>query len=316
MENQKTDIEIGEKDPISGNGYGYTVTDTRHSESGKQAGGSIVQDINKIRLLDQTGSTRRSTKPVRTSYMIGCLCDKNEQTIAKVLQLVFRQRSIQSQRTEHELVQPRSLLISTSQLDSQGTSESREGQSTSENCSTGLERSGLVKAVERDESGGGGSGASRGVSGEESSDGGSESISPARRDENCKSDKHAAGEELFKQLVGRIGLDGETVNNVIESSSMETWRTRRAGLHVFCMYMEEKKMDLNEVLKARQNIILSNVFVWRVKKGGLGALEEMSKLETYIGVALSMFSDMSDVAQSPMVQAIVKRLNLERHSKA
>jgi hypothetical protein len=82
----------------------------------------------------------------------------------------------------------------------------------------------LVKAVERDESGGGGSGASRGVSGEESSDDGSESISPTGKDEGGKGDKHAAGEELFRRMAGRVGLDGGAVNNVIESSSMETWR--------------------------------------------------------------------------------------------
>ncbi|KAA6389056.1 MAG: hypothetical protein EZS28_015412, partial [Streblomastix strix] len=27
----------------------------------------------------------------------------------------------------------------------------------------------------------------------------------------------------------RIGLDGKTANNVIESSNMETWRKRRTG---------------------------------------------------------------------------------------
>ncbi|KAA6374885.1 MAG: hypothetical protein EZS28_029588 [Streblomastix strix] len=51
-------------------------------------------------------------------------------------------------------------------------------------------------------------------------------------------------------------------------------------------------------------------------KGGNGAQEKMRKLKTHLGVALSMFSDMRDVAQSPMAQAIIKRLNLERPIKA
>ncbi|KAA6373797.1 MAG: hypothetical protein EZS28_030676 [Streblomastix strix] len=72
---------------------------------------------------------------------------------------------------------------------------------------------------------------------------------------------------------------------------METWRKRRDGLHVFCMYMEEKKMDLDEVFKARPDIILSNSLTWREKKGGKGALEVMKKLKTHMEVALSMFSD-------------------------
>ncbi|KAA6368906.1 MAG: hypothetical protein EZS28_035568 [Streblomastix strix] len=95
MESQETDVVIGKKDLVSGNGYGYTVTYTTHSGNGEQSSGSTEQDINEGGLLDQTRSTKRSTKPVRTSYMVGRLCDKNEQTIAKVLQLVFRQRSIQ-----------------------------------------------------------------------------------------------------------------------------------------------------------------------------------------------------------------------------
>ncbi|KAA6372477.1 MAG: hypothetical protein EZS28_031997 [Streblomastix strix] len=103
---------------------------------------------------------------------------------------------------------------------------------------------------------------------------------------------------------------------MIESASMETLRKRRAGLHIFYGYMEEKNKELDEVFKARPDVILSNALTWREKKGGKGALEEMRKLKTHMGVALSMFSDMRDVAQSPMVQAIVKRLNLERPSKA
>ncbi|KAA6377407.1 MAG: hypothetical protein EZS28_027067, partial [Streblomastix strix] len=67
----------------------------------------------------------------------------------------------------------------------------------------------------------------------------------------------------FRRMAGRVGLDGGAVNNVIESSSMETWRKRRAGLHVFCEYMEEKKVDLDEIFKARPDVILSNALTWR-----------------------------------------------------
>ncbi|KAA6364646.1 MAG: hypothetical protein EZS28_039827, partial [Streblomastix strix] len=316
MESEETDIVIAEKDPGASDGHGRVVTDTTHSGGGEQSSGSTEQNVNERGLLDQIGGIKRSAKPVRTSCMVGCLRDKNEQTIAKVLQLVSRQRSIQSQRAEHELVEPKPVPTSSSQPDTQGTSESREGQSTSDNYSSGLERSGLVKPIERDESGGGGSGASGGVSGEKSIDGQSESVSPIRKDESGKGDKHAAGEELFRRMAGRVGLDGEAMNNMNESSSMETWRKRRIGLHVFCVYMEENNMELEEVFKASPDVILSNALSWREKKGGKGALEEMRKLKTHMGILLSMFSDMRDVASSPMVQAIIKRLKLERPNKA
>jgi hypothetical protein len=50
------------------------------------------------------------------------------------------------------------------------------------------------------------------------------------------------------------------------------------------------------VFKARPDVLLSNALTWREKKGGKRALEEMRKLKTHIGVALSMFSDIRDVA--------------------
>jgi hypothetical protein len=40
MESEETDVVIGKKDPILGNGYGYTATDTAHSGSGEQPSGS------------------------------------------------------------------------------------------------------------------------------------------------------------------------------------------------------------------------------------------------------------------------------------
>ncbi|KAA6391444.1 MAG: ABC transporter: Multidrug resistance-associated protein, ATP binding protein [Streblomastix strix] len=134
--------------------------------------------------------------------MDGRLRDKNEQTIAKVLQLVQKQKCIQIQRTEHELAQHKSLLTSSSQQDFQSTGVSGERQSISDNHNTGLQRLGLVKFIERDESGGGGSGVSMGMSDEESSDVGSESISLIKKDESSKGDKHAAGEELFRRMAG------------------------------------------------------------------------------------------------------------------
>ncbi|KAA6371227.1 MAG: hypothetical protein EZS28_033245 [Streblomastix strix] len=218
---------------------------------------------------------------------------KNEQTIAKVLQLVPRQRNIQSYCIEHELVQPKSLSTSTRQLDSQSTGESREGQGTSDRCCTGFEGSGLIMSIERDDSGGGGSVANREESGEESSDDGSESVCPTIQDESGKSHKRAVEEELFRRIAGRVGLDLDVVNNVIEKYGFG----RSIQVETDCNIEQCSDMEGE-------------------RKGCKGALEEMMKLKTLKGVALNLFSDMRDVPYSPMVQAIVKRLNLERISKA
>ncbi|KAA6381862.1 MAG: hypothetical protein EZS28_022609 [Streblomastix strix] len=129
---------------------------------------------------------------IRTSHIVALLRDKNDQTIAKILQLVYRQWSIKSLRTAHEMTQSKSLPTSTSQLDSQSTGKIKEGQGTSDSCSIGFEESGMIKSIERDESQGSGSGASRGVSGEDSSEDGSESISLTKKDESDKVDKHSA----------------------------------------------------------------------------------------------------------------------------
>ncbi|KAA6372601.1 MAG: hypothetical protein EZS28_031872 [Streblomastix strix] len=97
---------------------------------------------------------------------------------------------------------------------------------------------------------------------DESRDGGSESTSPSRMDENCKDDRHTAGEELFRRMAGRIGLVGEAINKVNDSSSMDIWWKRRAGWHVLCVYMEDIKTDLDEIFMAKPDIILSNSLTW------------------------------------------------------
>ncbi|KAA6389057.1 MAG: hypothetical protein EZS28_015413 [Streblomastix strix] len=51
-------------------------------------------------------------------------------------------------------------------------------------------------------------------------------------------------------------------------------------------------------------------------KGGKEELEKMKKLKTQTEVSFSLFSDKRDVAQSPIIQAIVERLNMEKFSKA
>ncbi|KAA6369876.1 MAG: hypothetical protein EZS28_034598, partial [Streblomastix strix] len=128
----------------------------------------------------------------------------------------------------------------------------------------------------------------------EPSNSGSEYRSPTRKDDRCKGGTHAAGEEAFRQMARRVGLDEDAVKDMIEM----------------------KKMDLDEMFKAGADAITSNALTLKQRKGVKVAPDEMRKLKIHMEIALILFSDMRDVAQSPMVQAIVKRLNLEEHSKA
>ncbi|KAA6381863.1 MAG: hypothetical protein EZS28_022610 [Streblomastix strix] len=79
--------------------------------------------------------------------------------------------------------------------------------------------------------------------------------------------------------------------------------------------MQEKKIQLGEIFKARPDVILNCTLTREERKECNGALEEIRKLKTHIGVAFSLFSDIRDVVQSPMVQTIVSRLSLMRSSK-
>ncbi|KAA6331625.1 MAG: hypothetical protein EZS28_053366, partial [Streblomastix strix] len=94
---------------IRSDGYGRAATTTTNSGSGEQSGRSTKLQVNEGGLLD-----------LNRKY-------QTKHYARKVLQLMSGQRSIQSQRIEHELVHPESCPTSISQFDSEGTGESRDG---------------------------------------------------------------------------------------------------------------------------------------------------------------------------------------------
>ncbi|KAA6371802.1 MAG: hypothetical protein EZS28_032669 [Streblomastix strix] len=117
--------------------------------------------------------------------------------------------------------------------------------------------------------------------------------------------------------MGRyIGLEDEAMSNIILSTSQETWRKRRAGLHLFSEYMEEKKLGIRNILTGRADVLQANSLSWMEKKSGKSLLQNMRKMKTHTGVALSMFSETCNVSQSPIIQANVKRLNLDKEQKS
>ncbi|KAA6392865.1 MAG: hypothetical protein EZS28_011609 [Streblomastix strix] len=80
--------------------------------------------------------------------------------------------------------------------------------------------------------------------------------------------------------------------------------------------MAEKKLEVKQILTGKADVILANALTWLEKRGGRSVLQDMKKMKTHAGVALSMFSETRDVAQCPIVQAIVKRLNLDNEQKS
>ncbi|KAA6355652.1 MAG: hypothetical protein EZS28_048820, partial [Streblomastix strix] len=64
------------------------------------------------------------------------------------------------------------------------------------------------------------------------------------------------------------------------------------------------------------DVILVKTLTGLEKKGGKSVPQDMKKMKTHAGVALSMFSETCVVAKSPRVQAIVKRLNLDNEQKS
>ncbi|KAA6354152.1 MAG: hypothetical protein EZS28_050319 [Streblomastix strix] len=152
--------------------------------------------------------------------------------------------------------------------------------------------------------------------GDRQTDEGSTSTTTSGKNESRPTDKHASGELLFREIGECIGLEDEAVSNIILSSSQETWRKRRAGLHLFQQYIVEKKLEVKQILTGKADVILANALTQLEKRGGKSVLQDMKKMKTHAGVALSMFQETRDVAQSPIVQAIVKRLNLDNEQKS
>ncbi|KAA6357889.1 MAG: hypothetical protein EZS28_046583, partial [Streblomastix strix] len=52
--------------------------------------------------------------------------------------------------------------------------------------------------------------------------------------------------------------DDETTMNIINAMSQETWRKRRARLHLFNKYLNEKKLELSDILNQRADVVLAN----------------------------------------------------------
>ncbi|KAA6379997.1 MAG: hypothetical protein EZS28_024480 [Streblomastix strix] len=137
------------------------------------------------------------------------------------------------------------------------------------------------------------------------------------RESNChKDDRHWTGEVLLRRMLVRTGLTEQSVEVVIIAMSAETWRKRRAGVHLLKKYMIEKNLSLDDIKEAHPDVTMVNMLTWRNEKGGARCVADMLKIKTHVGVALGMFHNSQDVAKSGIVVAAVKELELSQRSQA
>lgn len=96
-------------------------------------------------------------------------------------------------------------------------------------------------------------------------------------------------------MAGFIGLEDDTLVNLIGSLGGENWRKRRVGLHLFGEYVEERGLMLEDILGKKADVVLANALTWRVAKGDIKAKEDLRKIKTPVDMALGMFASSGNV---------------------
>ncbi|KAA6390128.1 MAG: hypothetical protein EZS28_014344 [Streblomastix strix] len=81
--------------------------------------------------------------------------------------------------------------------------------------------------------------------------------------------------------------------------------------------MNEKKLEVKQILTGKTNVILVSAKTWQMKGRRKSVLQDLKKIKTLAGAALSMFSDTCDGVQFSIVQTIVKTFypNYEQKSR-
>ncbi|KAA6387774.1 MAG: hypothetical protein EZS28_016700 [Streblomastix strix] len=97
---------------------------------------------------------------------------------------------------------------------------------------------------------------------------------------------------------------------------MEIWRKRRARIYIMKENIDEKEMNLDEMKQIRPDMMLVNMMTYWNDKHGTKSVVDMYKIRTHVGVALGMFHNNSDVANSNIVVAAMKDLDLAQRSQS
>ncbi|KAA6358461.1 MAG: hypothetical protein EZS28_046012, partial [Streblomastix strix] len=293
------------------------VQNQTYSRSIEYNCGRVKQVGNERRLLSETGSVQLSSDRSGISSSGRWLRESNEQTVKRILQRISGQKRVSSQRVQLSMDQSHDISTSTDNNDIKNIIQDSERQCGGNANCTQMEGINMVRDVEEHVE-------------EESSSGTCEPSSGARGDYDKQSieettsrsvgstlgDKHAEGEQLFRQIASYVGLEEHTVMNIINSLSPETWRKRRAGMHLFSNYVKEKQVPMEQIVSKKADVLLSNALTWRELQGGDHMLEDLRKMKTHVGMVLSMFSSQDNVGQSPIIAALSNRLELDREQKS
>ncbi|KAA6355110.1 MAG: hypothetical protein EZS28_049363, partial [Streblomastix strix] len=219
------------------------------------------------------------------------LRESNEQTVKRILQHISGQKRISSYHVQLSMDQPHDVSTSIDNKYIKIINKDSERRCGGNADCTQMEGINMVRDVEEHVE-------------EESNSWTSEPSSGARGDYDKQSieettsrsvgstlgDKHAEGEQLFRQIASYVGLEEHTVMNIINSLSPETWRKRRAGMHLFSNYVKEKQVPMEQIVSKKADVLLSNALTWRELQGGDHMLEDLRKMKTHVGMVLSMFS--------------------------
>ncbi|KAA6367582.1 MAG: hypothetical protein EZS28_036891, partial [Streblomastix strix] len=133
---------------------------------------------------------------------------------------------------------------------------------------------------------------------------------------SSKDDRHASGQQLLRRMLESTGLLKDAIETVIGSMSAETWRKRRAGIHILNELMLDENLSLEQMKGMRADVILVNALTWRNIKGGTKCLQDLRKLKMHGGIALGMLFDTEDVSKHPLVNATAKRFEFAIQNKS
>ncbi|KAA6357614.1 MAG: hypothetical protein EZS28_046859 [Streblomastix strix] len=97
--------------------------------------------------------------------------------------------------------------------------------------------------------------------------------------------------------------------------SLETWRKRRAALHILNELCEDQNMCLDKLRQMRADKTLVNALTWPNNKGRNKYTQDLRKLKMHGGIAFAMYFNAEDVSKSPIVTSTAKKFDLAIQSK-
>ncbi|KAA6365575.1 MAG: hypothetical protein EZS28_038899 [Streblomastix strix] len=136
------------------------------------------------------------------------------------------------------------------------------------------------------------------------------------RDNGNSTDKYFEGEQLYRKLAAQSGLGQLTIDELIKSTSFETWRKRRTGLTYLADYIKSQGKKQEDFLDTRLDAVFVNALTWLKSNGGVKYKSKIKSLRTHGCVVLSQFSQMLDISHSPLILAFSKGLGIQTIPKA